>query len=502
MDDKPLPGPHRRKSDHELVLVVSGAVSVSSADLGAGGGLFIVTPSGVEMIDDRPTSGISCDLSTGRWLRAVTGIESTPHVSTIMEYRPGHRRAVRSLARLTDVHDVLCTRSRSLAVSSHDNAVVELGRPLRHTQLLVLPGAPDSWQLNCLEEVDGEIFASARRRGSHLGASGRLDVSGVVFSLRTGALVAEGLSTPHSPRRVDGRWLICNTTRRELIEIDPGDPGRIARRVELRGWTRGLAVDDDACFVGVSGAHHAAQRATSFIAVVDRASFSLIDRIEVPCAEIYDLRLVPRWTVDALCSVGPDHLLHDFAWAPRTAIGSTTRRLRTSLDTRAVVRAKFPRVVRSGQYFHVPVTVTNTTNRSWTADDARRVHLAYRWQDESGVTPISLRGEEPIHTRVVPDVAAGASTSAFVHVRAPACSGRFTLCITLATEEAAVDPTDVAGADCAEVRVVRPRTGRRGATPQRARETARGVSGGRAGDQARAEPILQLVQRRIPPADA
>ena len=72
---------------------------------------------------------------------------------------------------------------------------------------------------------------------------------GIVFDLGTGEDLVTGLECPHDPRPVDGLRFVCNSGRREFLAVDD-ETGRIVRRLELDGWTRGMEVTDDRIYVG------------------------------------------------------------------------------------------------------------------------------------------------------------------------------------------------------------------------------------------------------------
>ena len=147
---------------------------------------------------------VGCGLCPARELVSVR--------SEVLEYSASARGVrARRLTTVFDAHDVFSNATRRLVVATHDNSLIEIGgrRPM---PVRVLPGEPDSWHLNCIEDVRGELFASAFHRGGTFRQwSENAEGSGFVFSLTSGAVVADGLSKPHSPRFVDGLWLICNS---------------------------------------------------------------------------------------------------------------------------------------------------------------------------------------------------------------------------------------------------------------------------------------------------
>ena len=79
---------------------------------------------------------------------------------------------------------------------------------------------------------------------------------------------------------------------RQLVEVDRR--GRVRRALQLDGWTRGLVVHDDILFVGVSANRNdRGAGGTASIVAVDRKRLKVVDRITLPCREVYDRRALP-----------------------------------------------------------------------------------------------------------------------------------------------------------------------------------------------------------------
>ncbi|MGQ0553289.1 MAG: DUF4915 domain-containing protein [Planctomycetota bacterium] len=89
---------------------------------------------------------------------------------------------------------------------------------------------------------------SARRPG-HLNFP--VDGRGVIFSGRTRRVVAEGLTRPHSVRRLGRELFVDNSGYGELCRIDESR-GRCEPVLRLPGWTRGLCGTARVAFVGTS----------------------------------------------------------------------------------------------------------------------------------------------------------------------------------------------------------------------------------------------------------
>ncbi len=90
---------------------------------------------------------------------------------------------------------------------------------------------------------------------------------GVLLEVPSGAVVARGLSMPHSPRYQDGRLWVLNSGAGGLGIVNPGS-GRYEEVAALPGFTRGLDFLGRYAFVGLSQVRESA--VFSGIAIADR----------------------------------------------------------------------------------------------------------------------------------------------------------------------------------------------------------------------------------------
>jgi Domain of unknown function (DUF4915) len=422
-------------------LVVSGL-----AEAGAfGGGVFVVRDDDIEVIDEHPTTGIFFDETSRRWLRALSARELGSVRSEVLEYSASARGVrARRLTTVFDAHDVFSNATRRLVVATHDNSLIEIGgrRPM---PVRVLPGEPDSWHLNCIEDVRGELFASAFRRGGTFRQwSENADGSGFVFSLASGAVVADGLSKPHSPRFVDGLWLICNSARSELVAVDPRDPSARVRTVGLGGYTRGLAFDDDHLYVGISVNRHYGNTgtATASIAIVDRKSWSLIKHVPVPCPEIYDVRLVPAWAPAMLKTPMPEPRAIDGRGLDRAKRPPGSTAHSDGIPSGLSVRFLAPNTIHAGDIFYVPTRVEHSGAAPLVVSHSNPLHLAYRWTGNDAA-PVSIGQDEPLRTPLPATLTPMSHRDVDVVVRAPALAGRYRLRVVMVQEHVRwVDTTE------------------------------------------------------------
>ncbi|MFZ1154606.1 MAG: DUF4915 domain-containing protein [Solirubrobacteraceae bacterium] len=415
------------------------------------GGVFAIEDRSARLVDDIPTTGLEFDERAGGWIRAVHPVFSPAVDGALMSYDSRGNARLRRLSVARDLHDVQIVGGEALFVASYENAVFMLrrfGAPLRRWQL---PGEPDAWHLNCVTGHEGEVFASAFCDGrSHRGWVSRHAGEGIVFSLTTGRVLANGLDMPHSPLFIDGMLLVCNSGANELVAIDPAEPTRRVRTIGLGGFTRGLAVFGTCILVGVSARRGAPELAdpVASVIVLDRRSWRIIDRIDVPVPEVYDVRVVPRPAV-AVLDNGADQARYLLTSAgagsrgARPVPGYPTPRQSASGpcavlepgDGCVEVRARMPRRVSAGSLAEISVILTNGSGRLYPVGvgDDHPVHMSYRWTSESGkhITP----DHEPLRTLLPEDFLPGADLPAILLVRAPTIAGIYRLRITLVQEQ-------------------------------------------------------------------
>jgi uncharacterized protein (TIGR03032 family) len=75
--------------------------------------------------------------------------------------------------------------------------------------------------------------------------------SGVLIDVRENQVVARGLCMPHSPRRHEGHWWLCNSGHGTLCRFDP-TLEQCESVCSLPGFTRGLCFAGDHALVGLS----------------------------------------------------------------------------------------------------------------------------------------------------------------------------------------------------------------------------------------------------------
>jgi len=269
------------RSGHRSFLVTSlGAY----ADSGLGTGGFTCVREGEAVVIDKIDS-TALHESGGAIYRFARGLQS------IVGYGEDGLRSILRIPEARDVHDVLLRDGHFVCVSTGTNEVVWVDPLGRIARRWTADGVGDAWHLNCLYEADGRLFLSAFGRFSaHREWLNQCAGTGFVFDLESGREVLSGLSGPHNQRFIEGEWVVCNSHAKSLV-IQRRDGRR--EEVALNGFTRGLAYDGDFFYVGESANRKAEIPADhSFIAIIDRRSLNVVDRIRIPFPEIYEIVLI------------------------------------------------------------------------------------------------------------------------------------------------------------------------------------------------------------------
>ncbi|MCJ8191981.1 TIGR03032 family protein [Sphingomicrobium aestuariivivum] len=116
----------------------------------------------------------------------------------------------------------------------------------------------DRCHLNGMAMEDGEPrYVTAVSRSDTIdGWRDRRGDGGVVIDVKTGEVVCEGLSMPHSPRLHNGQLWVLNSGTGELGVVElpnkKGEMGKFVPKAFCPGFLRGLAFHGDVAFVGLS----------------------------------------------------------------------------------------------------------------------------------------------------------------------------------------------------------------------------------------------------------
>lgn len=151
---------------------------------------------------------------------------------------------------------------------------------------------------------------------------------GCLIDVPSGALVADNLSMPHSPRLHDGRLWLLESGKGQLLTLDP-TTGRRDAIAELPGYTRGLAFAGPFAFIGLSkiretstfGGLPLAERRAELkcgVAVVDTRRGQVVASLEFQTAveEIFDVQLLAGSRFPEVVGLQKDAVQHTFVVPP------------------------------------------------------------------------------------------------------------------------------------------------------------------------------------------
>jgi Domain of unknown function (DUF4915) len=284
------------------VLVVSGLGAES------GGGLYALTPGGrVQRLDARSTTGFAVEPGAApRLARLLWTDDDVEAPGTLLVSDAAGGETAWTIDALREPHGVLWREGDGglVVVSTLTNAILWLDpdrREVRRTWTADADEPGDAWHLNDLVVHDGRLLASAFGRfRTHRGwaADGARDGAGIVFDVATGADVLNGLTCPHDPTPLDGGWLVCDSASRRLLRLDAA--GTVVQEVDLGGFTRGVAHDEEHVYVGISAHRLAGTEGRAAVVALARDTLVEVARWELPCEEAYGVGWLPAELAEAV----------------------------------------------------------------------------------------------------------------------------------------------------------------------------------------------------------
>jgi hypothetical protein len=414
-------------------------VSCSNANAG---GLVAIDEAGVRPLDRLATHGLG--LRGDRLFRVLSCVE---HAAPASDLIVSDERGVKRFERLDgigDAHDVLPRDTDALVVSSIDNAVYAVGDDGTIHTWWKHDAPADAWHVNCLTAFEDGIVVTAFGTFDSYRAWSREPhaATGVLMRLPSEEVLVRGLAQPHTPRRLEGGWLLCNSILCELTAYD--DRGTVLRRRRLDGYTRGLAFDEQHLYVGESASReYGLQHDTARITILDRATWNVVDSIEVDGPEIYDIILAPRALEEGLrvgFRTNPTRVQQEDQISLFTAAGVTPHRLWATGDPlpraslRAALEIVLPPIMAANAVVTLPCRVTNRGDAIYVSAPPNPIELCYRWYDAGGAAYDAGRW---IHTPLPRALPPGESLDCAMRIAAPEPPGVYTLAVTLLQEQVA-----------------------------------------------------------------
>jgi uncharacterized protein (TIGR03032 family) len=206
----------------------------------------------------------------------------------------------------------------------------------------------DRCHLNGLGMVDG--------RPGYVTALGETDepagwrpgkaMGGIVMDVASGAVIARGLSMPHSPRWYAGRLWVCESGTGTLGFID-SSTGKYVAITEVPGYTRGLDFAGNLAFVGLSQVREsavfsgipiterlAADKRTCGVCAVDIATGQVVAllRFDTAVQEVFAVTVLPGKRYPDLIN-DDDNLLENSFTVPDAALADVPAALRRPSDS-------------------------------------------------------------------------------------------------------------------------------------------------------------------------
>jgi len=259
------------------------------------GGLCIISDSQVNLRDPYATTGMAFYQDTfyrciqkQEYLELVT--YRTEGVSS--EY----------FIRIKDIHDLAPFQGKLYAVSTGSNEIYEINKDLEYSDVIKFPGEGDAWHLNCLTVVEGKLYCSAFCDDPrHYNYKGRTKDNGFVIDVFSGDILMDGLSQPHSPLFHDGKLFVCNSECRSLVARDM--QSGLIDEVIFNGYTRGLHIENDIAYVGLSKSRGSSDpNESARIVLYDLRKRSVLTEWRIPFDEVYEIKALDDVVADRLLS--------------------------------------------------------------------------------------------------------------------------------------------------------------------------------------------------------
>jgi hypothetical protein len=201
-------------------------------------------------------------------------------------------------------------------------------------------------------------------------------------------------------------------------------------------------MDQDRIYVGISAERHAPdERGRAAIAVVDRKSWELLARIELPCRELHSFALVPRSFRTALrrglrtnavrVSVQDNEDLFRLTGNIHPVQNWTPMPMLEPEECRVRVTATLPAAAPAGAVLTAEVGLESTSSVVYLTALPHPVAIAYRrdLHDEALPTPVS-EGRSPLTKPLAP----GDRITTMVALECPPDPGRYRLRLSIVQE--------------------------------------------------------------------
>ena len=421
----------------EYVLLVGGISAV-----GRGTGIFIFDGEEISHIDSLPTAGMQL---AGNHVVRVLGSDVSPiSCGEVIFYDElGVERYVR-VPNLSDSHDLAWDGKCVICTSTGNNRLIWLSFFGEINREWKAPGQDDAWHINGLCCAGGTTYLSA------FGMFGRhrewnddqFAHSGIIYNLSDGRVEIAGLDCPHNPILLEEGWVVCNSGTAEVFQLEVAGGG-IKKRLQLNGWTRGLACSDRFLFVGESADRkRLTVGASAHVCIIDRSSWTVSDRIAFPITEITFASLVPKRFVPSLRRGFRTNPFRESAYDIESLFrttGTDSVHLLTTMEPlpleafKVSIVGEAPKAVFAGCTFQVPLRLQNLGTGILSSRPPYPVHLTYTWFRVRDKTETKC-GDENLRTRLPRVVPPQYTVECALTVQAPKEPGTYRLQASLVQE--------------------------------------------------------------------
>lgn len=293
------------------------------------GGMFYLDGQQAIKLDGLDTTGI-CQVE-GRVLRGL----QPDRVYIIDGVAPGH---VLNEIFVPDVHDVLLCGEVHYVVATQGNEIIKLDHSGKELQRFIFPGEPDSWHVNCLVQFGKRtLFSAFGDCREHRAYKVEPVGSGFVQDLHTGERLIIGLSQPHSMVEAGANLLLANSYEGEIHEYNGAF--KLLRKKNVGGYTRGILIDGDTIYVGLSASRNRDDGAMcATLLALDAFSWEELGRISLPVNEIYGIlrpKAVDLPTVLAVNASMASHRLANQSDELKRNLNDTVSRLQGQVHEQA-----------------------------------------------------------------------------------------------------------------------------------------------------------------------
>ncbi|HEX4805469.1 MAG TPA: DUF4915 domain-containing protein [Conexibacter sp.] len=405
-------------------------VITAFGDRDTGGGAFVLEEGGVRRLDWLASTGLAVDPAGGRVARLL---RDAGELGEVLISDERGIQLYRRVDALVDAHDAVWHDGRLVVASTSANSLLWLSSGGDVVGSWKAAGEGDAWHLNSLLVHDGRLLACAfgrfaDHRGWAVGGAGR--GQGLVFDVESGETVLSGLTCPHHPFRLDGRWAVCDSADGALVVFEE-DGRRIAARVPLGGWTRGVAVAGDRLHVGVSARRQERPGARAAVVTLDRRTLAELGRTEVPAREIYAIAAVPDALVAGLergfrtnvarAADADQHALFRAAGVEPELLWAVSDPL-PEAGCRTTLEASPPSELLPGEAVELRWRLTNRGGAVLPMAHPHPVHVGARWFTDDG--EVVAQHERAELVRSVPP---GATVDGTIMLTTPAHEGALVL---------------------------------------------------------------------------